>query len=80
MLIELEAHSEARRGVLVNQIILFFLRQQRAPGQLWTSKLSTWTGGGRFSGSRLASMPSKGVRKDVGLVRKASGAVVLPCL
>lgn len=46
MLVELEARFEARPGVLVNQVILFLLRQQRAPEQLWTPKLSIWTGQG----------------------------------
>jgi len=34
MLVELEALFETGLGELINQIILFRLRQQKAPGQL----------------------------------------------
>ena len=40
MLIELETRFETGLGVLINQVILFLLRQQKAPGQLREPRLS----------------------------------------
>jgi len=40
MLVELETLFETGLGVLLDQVILFLLRQQKAPGQLCKSRLS----------------------------------------
>jgi hypothetical protein len=46
MLVELEAVSETGLGVLLNQVILFLLRGQGTPGQLWKCTVEGWTGRG----------------------------------
>lgn len=40
MLVELETLFETGFGVLLDQVILFLLRQQKAPEQLWKPRLS----------------------------------------
>lgn len=46
MLVELETLFETGLGVLLYQVILFLLRQQKAPEQLWKSRLSNVEGMG----------------------------------
>ena len=46
VLVELETVFETGLGELVDQVILFFLRQQKAPRQLRKPQLRAWTGGG----------------------------------
>lgn len=48
MLVELEAFFETGPGVLLNQVILFLLCHQGAPGQLWKCTIEGWTGRGSF--------------------------------
>lgn len=43
MLVELETLFETGLDVLIDQVILFLLRQQRAPEQLWKLQLTAWT-------------------------------------
>lgn len=60
VLVELETLPETGLCELVNNVVLFCLCQQRAPGQLWKSWLSTQTGGDSSLASGIPRYHRKG--------------------